>query len=544
MAKDRSDWWRHAVIYEIYVRSFSDADGDGIGDLPGITARLAALAELGVDAVWLTPFYPSPMADGGYDVADYRGIDPRFGTLGDFDTLVARAHDLDLKLIVDLVPNHSSDAHAWFRAALDSGPGSPERARYVFRDGRGPDGAQPPTAWVSNFGGSAWSRVADGQWYLHMFAPQQPDLNWGNREVHEEFLSVLRFWLDRGVDGFRIDVAHGLVKDLTEPLPELGEMSIDKAMFRGEVADHPLWDRDEVHEIYREWRKVLDEYSPPRVGVAEAWAPRGRLARYVRDDELHQAFNFHFLQTPWSSAAFVDVIEGSLAEAAEFDAATTWVLSNHDVIRHTSRYALPPGTDPDAWLLSDGARPRIDDALGVRRARAAALLMLALPGAAYVYQGEELGLHEVADLPAAALQDPTWERSAGHDKGRDGCRVPIPWEPSGPSFGFGSAGSWLPQPANWSGAARSVQAGDPSSTLELYRAALRVRRDLGGDGALTWIEREPDVLAFRRDTGLVCVVNFSARPVRLPAGRLELTSMPLPDDEWLPPETAAWLLAP
>jgi alpha-glucosidase len=541
----RDHWWRDAVIYEIYVRSFSDSDGDGVGDLPGVTARLGALAELGVDAVWLTPFYRSPMADGGYDVADYRDVDPMFGTLADFDTLMQRTRELGLKVIVDIVPNHTSDAHPWFRAALAAPPGSPERARYIFRNGTGPDGAQPPTDWVSNFGGPAWSRVADGQWYLHMFTPEQPDLNWGNPQVHEELASTLRFWLDRGVDGFRIDVAHGLVKDLSEPLRDLGELSVDKAMFRGTMTDHPLWDRDEVHEIYREWRKILDEYTPARIAVAEAWAPRGRLARYVRSDELHQAFNFHFLDTPWSRAAFVDVIDGSLAEAAEVGASSTWVLSNHDVIRHASRYALPAGADPEAWLLSDGAQPRIDAELGLRRARAATLLMLALPGAAYIYQGEELGLHEVADLPPEALADPNWRRSGHRDKGRDGCRVPIPWEPTGPSFGFGSAAPWLPQPRAWAGLARSRQAGDPSSTLELYRRALDLRRRLlrgASDRSVEWLDAGPEVLAFRRDTGLVCVVNFSTQPVALPAGELQLATVDISDGDRLPPDAAAWLL--
>jgi alpha-glucosidase len=531
-------WWRDAVIYQVYVRSFSDGDGSGVGDLPGITARLGDLADLGVDAIWLTPFYPSPMADGGYDVADYRDVEPQFGTLADFDHLVEVAHDRGLKVIVDIVPNHTSDQHVWFQAALAAEPGSPERARYIFRDGRG-DGSQPPTDWHSNFGGPAWSRVADGQWYLHMFAPEQPDLDWTHPDVHAEFQSVLRFWLDRNVDGFRIDVAHGLSKNLAEPLPDLGPASVDKAL-RYTIADHPLWDRDDVHEIYREWRKVLDEYTPPRIAVAEAWVAPGRLGRYVRGDELHQAFNFPFLLTPWDCSAFADVIDVSLAEATEVGAATTWVLSNHDVIRHASRYALPAGADAAAWLMSDGTQPAIDPDLGLRRARAATLLMLALPGSAYVYQGEELGLHEVADLPGDVLQDPTWQRSGHRDKGRDGCRVPIPWEPTGESFGFGPGGSWLPQPAHWSRLARSIQAADAGSTLALYRDALRLRRELGGDGRLEWIERGPDRLLFRRESGLICVVNFGAVPVALPDGELLLTSAPL-TGRVLPTDTAAWL---
>jgi len=537
-----SEWWRSAVIYQVYVRSFSDSDGSGVGDLPGITRRLPALADLGVDALWLTPFYPSPMADGGYDVADYRDVEPSLGTLSDFDALVVQAHELGLKVIVDIVPNHTSDQHAWFQAALASPAGSPERARYIFRDGRGnpgDDGDEPPTDWHSNFGGSAWSRVADGQWYLHMFAPQQPDLDWTHPDVHAEFQSVLRFWLDRGVDGFRIDVAHGLAKNLAEPLPDLGAASVDKVM-RYSVQDHPLWDRDDVHDIYREWRKVLDEYTPRRIAVAEAWVAPGRLGRYVRDDELHQAFNFPFLLTPWDCSAFADVIDASLDEAADVGAATTWVLSNHDVIRHATRYALPRDSDQAAWLMSDGTEPRVDQALGLRRARAAALLMLALPGSAYVFQGEELGLHEVADLPRDLLQDPTWERSGHRDKGRDGCRVPIPWEAEGPSLGFGPGQAWLPQPASWSGLARAVQRGDADSTLALYQATLRKRREFGGDGTLEWLERGPQRLVFRRQTGLICAVNFGPNLAGLPAGDVLITSGPL-DSGRLPTDTAVWI---
>lgn len=535
----QTEWWRDAVIYQIYVRSFSDSDGSGVGDLPGITTRLPWLADLGVDAVWLTPFYPSPMADGGYDVADYRDVEPSLGTLADFDALVDRAHDLGLKVIVDIVPNHTSSQHAWFQDALAAPVGSAARARYIFRDGKGDDGAEPPTDWHSNFGGSAWTRVADGQWYLHMFAPEQPDLDWTHPDVHAEFQGVLRFWLDRGVDGFRIDVAHGLAKNLEEPLPDLGAASVDKAM-RYSIHDHPLWDRDDVHDIYREWRKVLDEYTPPRMAVAEAWVAPGRLGRYVRGDELHQAFNFPFLLTPWNCLAFADVIDASLAEAAEVDAPTTWVLSNHDVIRHATRYALPPNTDQVNWLLSDGVEPRVDEALGLRRARAATLLMLALPGSAYIYQGEELGLHEVADLPRDLLADPTWKRTGHREKGRDGCRVPIPWAPTGPSLGFGPGRSWLPQPAHWSAFARAAQHDDPSSTLSLYQTALRARREFAGDGSLEWLERGPDRLVFRRDGGLTCAVNFAVDSSELPTGEVVLVSGPL-DNGRLPTDTAVWI---
>jgi alpha-glucosidase len=540
-ARTTQRWWRDAVIYEIYVRSFSDSDGNGVGDLRGITTRLPELAGLGIDAVWLTPFYRSPMADGGYDVADYEDVDPTLGTLADFDVLLASAHELGLKVIVDLVPNHTSDHHPWFQAALAAGPGSPERARYIFRDGRGPGGNEAPADWHANFGGSAWTQVADGQWYLHMFAPEQPDLDWSNPVVGESFQSILRFWLDKGVDGFRIDVAHGMAKKLTEPFPDLGAKSVDKQL-RYEVVDHPLWDRDEVHDIFRVWRRILDEYSPPRIGVAEAWVMPGRRARYVRPDELHQAFNFDFLQAPWDCAALVDVIEASLREAGGVGATATWVLSNHDVVRHLSRYSLPSSTDLRKWLLSDGTEPLPDLLAGLRRARAAALLMLALPGSAYLYQGEELGLPEVADIAPIYLQDPTWERSDHEDKGRDGCRVPLPWEPNGPSFGFSSVTGWIPQPADWAELSWGAEDGDPTATLDLYRSALALRRKFSTDDALTWLTKGPDTLSFARSNGLVCIVNFGIEAVEIPAGQLLLASGDLADAGLLPTDTAAWVL--
>ncbi|MDP3892504.1 glycoside hydrolase family 13 protein, partial [Nocardioides sp.] len=437
-----ADWWRQAVVYQIYPRSFADDNGDGIGDLRGVTSRVGYLQALGVDAVWLSPFYPSALADGGYDVDDYRAVDPRLGTLADFDEMTQTLHAAGIRVIVDIVPNHTSDRHEWFREALASPPGSPARDRYIFRDGSGPDGAQPPSDWHSVFGGSAWQQVPDGQWYLHIFAPEQPDLNWDNPEVRADFLDTIRFWADRGVDGFRVDVAHALTKDLAEPLPSRHDLP-DEPVSSGQ---HPLWDRDEVHEIYAEWRRVFDEYDPPRTAVAEAWVHPARRARYASAEGLGQAFNFDLLGAPWDAQEFHAIIDANLAEAARSGASSTWVFSNHDVVRHASRYGLPgaevvdpPGGD-DArkgreWLLSNGSEPVLDAELGLRRARAATLLMLALPGSAYVYQGEELGLHEVADLPEEALQDPTWVRSQGQEKGRDGCRVPLPWTTGGSSYG-------------------------------------------------------------------------------------------------------------
>ncbi|MFE0765750.1 glycoside hydrolase family 13 protein [Streptomyces smyrnaeus] len=499
-------WWRDAVIYQIYVRSFADSDGDGVGDLPGVRQRLPYLAELGVDAVWLTPFYSSPQADGGYDVADYRAVDPRFGELSDARALVDEAHALGLRVILDIVPNHTSDQHPWFRRAL---AGDPEaRERYYFRDGRGERGQLPPNDWESVFGGPAWSRVpgSAGQWYLHLFAPQQPDLNWRHPRVHEEFDSVLRFWLDLGVDGFRIDVAHGMVK--AEGLPDIG--SREQARMVG-AQQLPFFDQDGVHEIHRSWRRLLESYGPDRIGVAEAWAPTAeRLALYVRPDELHQAFNFHFLQAGWDVGELRRVIEESMAATTGVGAPTTWVLSNHDVVRHRTRLG------------------------SLARARAAALLMLALPGSVYLYQGEELGLPEVTELPDEARQDPAFFRvvpgtsAEGQEGLRDGCRVPLPWEPDGPSYGFGPAGSWLPQPSDWRGLSVRAQTGDPLSTLELYRTALRLRRLLPGlgDSAMEWLEAPDGVLALSRP-GLVCLLNTGEEAVFLdPPGELLLSSVP------------------
>ncbi|MFG2545772.1 glycoside hydrolase family 13 protein [Streptomyces sp. NPDC048594] len=537
------NWWRQAVIYQVYPRSFADADGDGLGDLRGITQRLTHLAGLGVDALWLSPFYPSELADGGYDVDDYRDVDPRLGTLDDFDAMAAEAHRLGLKVIVDLVPNHTSHRHAWFLEALEAGPGSAARDRYVFRDGRGTQGELPPTDWQSVFGGSAWKRVPDGQWYLHLFTPEQPDLNWENEQIRADFRTTLKFWSDRGVDGFRVDVAHALVKDLAEPLRDLGspELSGEAALAQFAPGTHPFYDRDDVHEVYRDWRKIFDTYTPPRMAVAEAWVPGARRALYARPDELGQAFNFEYLQGGWDAAELRAIITGSLADAHAAGASATWVLSNHDVVRHATRLVLPPGTDTDAWLLSGGHAPAVDAAAGLRRARAATLLMLALPGSAYVYQGEELGLPEVADLPTEVLQDPIWEQTGHVRKGRDGCRVPLPWTTEGPSYGFGAGAAWLPQPPVFSAYSVQAQDGVADSTLELYRTALRLRRKLLDGESLTWSDDVPaGVLQFDRTDRWRCVTNLTGAAVDLPAGEVLLSSGPL-DDGRLSPDTTVWL---
>lgn len=531
-------WWRSAVIYQIYPRSFADANGDGIGDLPGITAHLPHVADLGVDAVWLSPFYVSPMADAGYDVTDYRDVDPLFGTLADADALIAEAARLGLRVIVDLVPNHSSDEHVWFRAALAAPPGSPERARYLFRDGRGDE---PPNSWKSVFGGPAWTRITEadgspGQWYLHLFDRTQPDLDWTSPEVRAEFLDILRFWLDRGVSGFRVDVAHGLVK--ADGLPE---WKGEHGLLDGTVA--PMWDQDGVHEIYRGWREVLDSYDE-RVMVAEAWAPSlERMAHYVRPDEMHTAFNFDFLETHWIAAELRAAITRSLAVVGAVGAPTTWVLSNHDVVRHPTRLALPQvGKRPNGLKASD---PQPDEALGLRRARAASVLMLGLPGSAYLYQGEELGLPDHTTLPDAARQDPTWFRHDGEIAGRDGCRIPMPWAADEPAMGFNTTGAaWLPQPDSYRRYAVDQQSRVPGSTLELYRAVLRRRGELDlGRGTLSWAASGDDVVSAVNDApgGAVAVLtNLGAAPVAVPAGELLLTSGELVDGQ-VPTDVTVWV---
>nr|WP_066589461.1 glycoside hydrolase family 13 protein [Cellulomonas timonensis] len=524
------EWWRQAVIYQVYPRSFADASGDGIGDLPGVTSRLDHLARLGVDAIWLSPFYRSPQADAGYDVADYRQIDPLFGTLADFDELLERAHLRGMRIIVDLVPNHTSDEHEWFTAALAAGPGSPERERYIFREGKGENGELPPNNWESIFGGPAWTRTTDpsgepGQWYLHMFDTRQPDLNWDHPEVRAEFEDVLRFWLDRGVDGFRIDVAHGMVK--APGLPDwdgsvsMIEGSTDDAGSTGAGNSGPMFDQDGVHDIYRAWHKVLAEYDGDRALVAEAWVePLSRLARYVRPDEMHQAFNFSFLSTPWDAAALRTVVTASLAANDAVGAPTTWVMSNHDTVRHASRLGLlVPNSRPNG--IGDGDE-QPDEELGLRRARAASLMMLGLPGSAYMYQGEELGLPEHTALDDDLRQDPAWWRSGHTERGRDGCRVPLPWESDAPGFGFSPTGAtWLPQPDSWAAYALDAQKGQHGSTYEMYREALRVRREFHlGTGSLAWVEGVGDegsaVSFVNRD--VLVVANLGDEPVELPAG--------------------------
>ena len=558
-----SEWWRSAVIYQVYPRSFADSTGDGVGDLPGITHRLPALAELGVDAIWFSPFFRSPQNDAGYDVSDYCDIDPIFGTLADFDRMLGTAHELGLRVIVDMVPNHTSDQHAWFQAALASPEGSPERDHYIFRDGKGKTGAEAPNNWESVFGGSMWTRVTrpdgtPGQWYLHIFDSSQPDLNWENPWVRGQFTGILRFWLDRGVDGFRVDVAHGMIKqaglpDYTPP-PQKGSMGgasvADAGVLPGitdtEIEpDPPYWAQPGVHEIWRGWHEVLAEYEGDRVLCAEAWVdPLSKVALWVRPGEMDQAFNFAYLGTNWDATPLRAVIDESLASFWAVGAPSTWVLSNHDVVRHASRLALT-AENPQGAGVGPDSPGQPDPVLGLRRARAATSLMLALPGSSYLYQGEELGLPEVIDLPDSARRDPTWFRTNGEKYGRDGCRVPIPWEADRPAYGFNSTGkSWLPQPGDWAPYARDSQDGVPGSTLELYRTALGLRREHGlGTGSVEWLAGYgPDVVAFRNGDVTV-IANTGAVAVELPVGDVLLASEEIGGGA-LPSDATVWLGLP
>ena len=539
-------WWHDAVIYEIYPRSFADADGDGEGDLAGLIGRLPYLVSLGVDAIWIAPWYPSPMADGGYDVIDYCDINPRLGTLADADRLLDEAHALGLLVVVDMVANHTSSDHPWFRAALEAPPGSPERRRYYFRDGTGPGGDLPPNNWISAFGSSAWTRVNDpdgspGQWYLHTFASAQPDLDWEEEGVLEAFDEILRFWLDRGVDGFRVDAAPAMAKETGLPDAVYSpDLTFDSTGWVG----NPHWDVDGVHDVMRRWRALSDSYVGDRIFVAEAVVNGpDRLARYVRPDELHTAFNFDYVHAGWTAAELRAAVDGTLRALEPLGAPATWAMSSHDEVRHVTRF----GRDAGWQLWGGGSREPADLELGTRRARAAILLTLALPGGAYLYQGEELGLDEVEDLPDAVRQDPVFHRSGGAAPGRDGCRVPLPWEGARPPFGFSPPGTtpWLPQPARWSELTVEAQDRDPGSMLSLYRAALRIRRDTAhrGHRPLEWLRAPEEVLHFQRGDRFQCLVNLGADDMPV-AGRVLISSGPLPGGRLVPPDTAAWVELP
>lgn len=552
MSSPRSSrsWWRDAVTYQIYIRSFADGNGDGKGDIQGIRSRLKYLKNLGIDAIWITPWYPSPQKDHGYDVADYLDIEPDYGTLSEAELMINEAHQLGIKVIIDIVPNHSSDQHKWFIEAVNSDPGSKARDRYIFRDGRGNHGEIPPNNWHSVFGGSAWQRIIEkdgrpGQWYLHLFAVEQPDFNWDNQEVHEYFEKVLRFWLDRGVDGFRIDVAHGMVK--APGLPDIEENLSSEMLAARRL---PFWDQDGVHEIYRNWRRILNSYPGDRMAVAEAWvSPASRIALYLRPDELANSFNFDFLTSIWDIQDLKRNIDLSLQAIQSVGAPASWVFNNHDVVRSVDRFALGlrPGVG-ETTFDRHGDVSKLNLEIGIRRARSGALLMLALPGGAYIYQGEELALPEVRDIPEDRLEDPRWFLSEKTDKGRDGCRVPLPWSANeSGSFGFsinvklGKENSWLPQPKWWGNYSAENQEHDPNSTLNLYRKALEIRKtEIGlGDGELEWLNLSDQVLAFKRPGNFACIVNFG-EAFKIPNGEVLIASTPI-EDGILPEDGALWM---
>ena len=536
-----ANWWRDAVVYQIYPRSFADGNGDGIGDLAGIISRVDYLGDLGIDAVWLSPFFPSQLADGGYDVDDYQQIDERIGTLEQFDELVAKLHARNIRVFVDIVPNHSSNKHVWFQEALASAPGSVARDRYIFRDGKGPNGNEPPSKLASHFGPEGWTQVPDGQWYMHLFTKEQPDFNWDNQEVNQYFLDTLRFWSDRGVDGFRIDVAHALKKQL-EPLPDRDSYAL--SVMKDDGTD-PIFDRDEVHEVYAAWREVFNEYDPPRVAVAEAWVHPNRRPPYASEKGLGQAFNFDLLASMWDAVSFREIISDNLELSRSTGSSSTWVMSNHDVIRHATRLAIPGYGksadgfgDENSWYVQNRLNPGLDLEVGLSRAKAATLLILALPGSTYIYQGEELGLHEVLDIPSESMQDPQWHRGEGKLKSRDGCRVPLPWTSQGGSFGFGAGGSHLPQPAWFSElSVESQQQGD--TTLNLYRRAINLRKKMLKSEDINWLKSEPGTISFERD-GLICITNFGEGEISLPAANLLISSAPLSEGK-LPANATAWL---
>ena len=534
-----AQWWRSGVIYQIYPRSFADANGDGMGDLKGITKRLPKLKELGVDAVWLSPFFTSPQKDAGYDVANYRDVDPLFGDLADFDELLAQAHKLGLRVMIDLVPNHSSDQHEWFQRALKAEPGAKERSYYHFKDGRGENGDLPPNNWQSMFGGPAWTRVEDGQWYCHLFDSSQPDLNWENPVVRTEFEEILRFWLDRGVDGFRVDQPHAMAK--AAGLPDHPYVDEAGAGFIEGRENPPMWFQDSVHEIFRDWRKILESYPGDRAMCGEAYVlPLSFMALWVRPDEFHQTFNFRFLDAGWDKKKLVSAINESFEAFDSVGAPSTWVLNNHDVVRHASRF----GGDYGRATASDGIgpeNPQPDAALGLKLARASTLFMLGLPGASYLYQGEELGLPEHTTIEAKYRQDPTFFRTSGKRVGRDGCRVPLPWEANSHALGFGPSGTpWLPQPKSYAALARDAQEQQEDSTLNLYKNALRLRKELKlGEGRFDWVN-QGDLLSYQNQNVLV-VHNFgSDQP--MPQGTLLLSSDPN-QGKTLAAGQTVWLLA-
>ena len=550
LSKDKN-WWRQAAIYQIYPRSFADTDGNGIGDLKGITSRIEYLKSLSLDAVWLSPFYPSALADGGYDVDDYRNVDPKLGTLDDFDEMLATLHNAGIRVFVDIVPNHSSNLHQWFKDAIAAAPGSPERNRYIFRDGRGVNGEIPPTDWPSHFAPSAWTHESvwggeHNQWYMHWFAPEQPDWNWDNPGVEADFLTTPKFWADRGVDGFRIDVAHALKKDLSEPLRMRDTLEYEEP--RNLEGTGILMDRNEVFEVYKTWRKLFNSYDPPRVAVAEANVQPSRMPLYASEETLGQCFDFRFIDASFDAASFKHCVTDSLELAKKNNSSTTWTLGNHDQMRYATKQGLHQVVDRQEWLLSDGTSHPVDFQIGTQCSVAANLFILALPGCTYIYQGDELGIHEVADIPEDQIQDPMYLRNHKQQKGRDGARVPLPWTRNGSNFGFGEGTPHLPQPEWFGSYSVEAESDVPEAPLEIFRKALKLRRELQCEEEITWHKTtRDDVLHFSRPNGWNCITNFKGGKYPMPQtvtdkGQVLISTQPLVDGK-IPSGTTVWFKA-
>jgi alpha-glucosidase len=555
MSSASQPWWRHAAVYQLYVRSFADADGDGIGDLRGIRERMPYVASLGVDAIWLNPCFPSPQRDHGYDVSNYFDIEPAYGDLAEFDRLIETASAHSISILMDVVPNHCSSDHPWFQAALAAAPGSPERDRFTFLPGKGAHGELPPNDWKAIFGGSAWTRTTNadgtpGEWYLAVFTPHQPDLNWDNADVVEHFDDMLRFWFDRGVEGFRADAV--LFNAKAPGFPDLGrELEISEF--------NPLFTwRPEGHRAWQHWRTVVDQYNQEHPGrdvylVAEAYTPLRPelLLQYSNDNEFHQAFAFDLMLAPWRPKEWRDVIDETVRVLGAAGQVPAWTLNNHDAQRSVTRYgrkdAVTRGFQAGAITNDDAP---VDVALGETRARAAVLVVMALPGCVYLYAGEELGLPEVLDLPDSARQDPVFFNTGGVTRGRDGCRIPLPWTADGAgSNGFSPATStsapWLPLPDYWSRYSIDSQERDAASFLSLYRSAGGIRKlsaDLRSD-AFDWVDGEhADLILFRRGN-ITVAANLTASPVALrttPGTVLLTSSWDHHDSHVVPANTTVW----